>query len=136
MAKVTGAGRHAKRLKAMQGRKLVSQLGKEVFVAADGVRAEASRLISQGSVQGAKRVPSRPGEPPNWDTGQLAAGLAAHKTGPLSAVAESTAPYAAHLEFGTSKMAARPYMKPAAQTVGKDLAKRIGGALNFTIRKG
>lgn len=136
MAKFRGVNRHRKHLKQMRGRELVNELGKRVFVAADQVRAEAHVLIAQGSVQGAGHVPSKPGEPPNLDTGLLTSKTTARRTAPLKAVAESAAPYSVALEMGTSKMAERPFMRPAARTVRQQYAINIRAGVNRVNRKG
>lgn len=135
MVKITGDSRHLRRVRRLRGRELVSALGKDVFVAADRVRGEAQFLIAKGSIQGKGHVPSAPGEPPNLDTGVLTAGITARRTGALRAVAESAAPYAVHLEWGTSRMEERPYMRPAAQTVRGDYAINVRGSVNRLIRK-
>ena len=66
----------------------------------------------------------------------LTAGITSRRTGPLSAVAESAAPYAVVLETGSSKMAERPYMKPAARIVKEDYVINIRAGVNRVIRKG
>jgi HK97 gp10 family phage protein len=134
--KITGAGKHRRRLSRMRGRELVLELSKQVYIAADRVRGEAQFLIAKGSIQGKGHQPSKPGEPPNLDTGVLSAGITARLTGSLKAVAESAAPYAAHLEYGTSKMAERPYMRPAAKTVRKDYQVNVARAVSRINRKG
>ena len=136
MAKFKGVNRHRKHLKQMRGRELVNELGKRVFVAADQVRAEAHVLIAQGSTQGAGHTPSKPGEPPNLDTGLLTSKTTARRTAPLKAVAESAAPYSVALEMGTSKMAERPFMRPAARTVRQQYAINIRAGVNRVNRKG
>jgi HK97 gp10 family phage protein len=77
------------------------------------IRAEAFRSISAGSVSGKKHKPSAQNTPPNRDTGVLQAHLRAELVSPLEAQVSSEAPYASALEFGTSRMEARPYMRPA-----------------------
>ncbi|MEY4838689.1 MAG: hypothetical protein RLZZ475_2548, partial [Pseudomonadota bacterium] len=95
--------------------------GRVVFVGSDMIRAEAFRSISAGSVSGKNHVPSRPGEPPNRDSGVLQSHLTNSKTGPLSAEVRSDAPYANALEFGTSKMGARPSLRPARDKTEPDI---------------
>ncbi|NMC54973.1 MAG: hypothetical protein GYA48_15205 [Chloroflexi bacterium] len=60
---------------------------------------------------------SAPGEPPAVDSGNLANSIQSEvsmlSNGPRGAVFTNTE-YAVGLEFGTRKMAARPFMKPAA----------------------
>lgn len=59
---------------------------------------------------------SAPGSPPNSDTGYLANNI--HfviDSDGLGASVESRAEYSEYLEFGTSKMRARPFMQPALE---------------------
>lgn len=59
---------------------------------------------------------SAPGSPPNSDTGYLANNI--HfviDSDGLGASVESRADYSEYLEFGTSKMRARPFMQPALE---------------------
>lgn len=96
------------------------------FKAANLVKNEAQRSILAGNKTGQtatrynpKRThtASAPGEPPASDTGFLANNITAEVVvRPLTQVygiVRSTAPYSAHLEFGTQKMAARPFLQPA-----------------------
>lgn len=136
MVKISGHTRHSRRLRAMSGPKAVEAIGRAIFAGSDEIRVEAQHLISQGSVQGTNHVPSAPGEPPNWDTGVLAGGITNRKTGPVSAQTESSAPYAVALEVGTSKMAERPYMRPAAKNKRRRVEQLVGTALNIVIRRG
>lgn len=132
-----GKDAHLKRLKAMSGEAVIKAAGRVLYVGSDMIRAEAFRSISAGSVSGKSHVPSAPGEPPNRDTGVLQAGLENVLSEPLVAEVSSNAPYAAALEFGSTRMEARPYMRPArdkmapriedlfAQEIGK-LVERSG----------
>jgi hypothetical protein len=110
---VTGGGRHTARLKNLRTRAR-ARLGAVVYEGADMIRVEARRLITTGSVSGKGHVASRPGEPPNRDTGHLDTNIEAAKTGDLSAETRSSARYA-KIEFGLGRVAARPYMGPAAR---------------------
>lgn len=61
------------------------------------------------------RVPhqaSAPGEAPATDTGKLAGSIVAGAKG-LTATVEARSVYAIHLEYGTRRMAARPFLVPA-----------------------
>jgi HK97 gp10 family phage protein len=88
---------------------------------------------------------SAPGEPPAPDTGQLRASyghnVERELNGATVAIGSGSA-YAAYLEFGTSKVAARPHLRPVIarnhgdirDTVGdgirgreKAMARRLGG---------
>ena len=54
------------------------------------------------------------GNPPNSDTGFLASNIfMVLDTDELGGAVESRADYSGFLEFGTSKMGARPYLQPA-----------------------
>jgi HK97 gp10 family phage protein len=92
---------------------VVKAAGSVVYAGADMIRAEAFRSVSAGSVSGKSHVPSAPGEPPNRDTGVLQGGFEVQQTGPLTAEFRAETPYSAALEFGSSKMQARPYVRPA-----------------------
>jgi len=98
--------------------RLVSAVGEElasaIEPAAEVVQVAAQISITTGAVSGSGHIASAPGDPPNNDTGLLANSIVVHRTGKLSAQVVSEAPYSAKLEYGTSKMAERPYMRPAA----------------------
>lgn len=108
-----GRDKHMNRLRKLSGPALVKAAGGVLFVGADMIKAEAQRSITAGSVSGKGHVPAPPGEPPNNDTGVLKNNIEAVLKEPLLSEVSSNAPYAAPPEFGTSKMAARPYMRPA-----------------------
>lgn len=132
---VKGAGQHIRRLQRLSSAEVVRVAGAAVYEAADDIRAEAFRSISAGSVSGAGHVASRPGEPPNRDTGTLQAGLVVAQTGALTAEVRSEAPYASALEFGTSKMGARPYMRPARDKNLEPAQRRLTEQINRLIRR-
>lgn len=136
MVKIIGSKAHSARLKRIRGPEMVRQLGKAIYAAADFLRAEAQISISEGAVSGKNHVPSLPGQPPNYDTGHLADNIKNIKTGPLSAEVSSNAEYAADLEFGTSKMAARPYMAPAAAKVRVEGRALVTHAVKRVVRGG
>ena len=90
------------------------------------VRNTAVQSIQQGAKSGViyqKYNPRRThrassaGQPPATDTGFLVnnIGLKIDSDG-LGASVESRADYSVFLEFGTSKMAARPFMQPALES--------------------
>lgn len=111
---------------------MVREMGKAVYAAADYLSTEAAISITTGAVSGKGHVVSAPGQPPNADTHKLDRSVHTERTGPLSVQSVADAPYAVELEFGTSKMAERPYMRPAAQKTRKqaqglmvEAAKRV-----------
>lgn len=101
---------------------MIREVGKAIEAAADFLSTEASVSITSGGrsgkiVKGVLRKryqASAPGEPPAYDTEYLHNSIRTERTGPLTAVSAANDPKAAPLEFGTSKMAARPFMQPAA----------------------
>ena len=116
MPKISGADKVAGRLAHLSGAEKVEFVGKALFSAGEEIKAEASRLISEGAVSGKNHVPSLPGAPPNEDTGHLRTQIEVTQTAPLRVEVSSNAHYSAALEYGTSKMQARPFMGPAART--------------------
>ena len=112
-SRVIGKKAHIARLNKIRGTEMTRAVGKALFHAGERIQTEAQLSISAGAVSGKKHVPSKPGEAPNQDTGILAGMIITTQPSPLVVEVSSNAPYAAALEFGTSKMAARPYMAPA-----------------------
>lgn len=107
-----GKDRHLRRLKAISDP--TGPTNRVLRVLAQKIRADAHQSITAGSVSGKNHVPSAPGKPPNNDTGGLAKGLI-DETFPAELRAEVRAEteYSSALEFGTSKMQARPFIRPA-----------------------
>ena len=106
-----------------------------LFTGAGVISTEAIRLVKNGAVSGKAHVPSKPGDPPNADTHVLDRSIHAEKAGKLKAKAVADAPYALALELGTSRMAARPYMKPATAAKRALVTKNVQEA-NFSLIKG
>ena len=81
--------------------------------------------------------PSAPGEAPSDPEGRIAAAVTAVPDGSGGASVEVALPFARDLEFGTTRMAARPFLRPAAQRAGSDakalLAKSLAATLKGTI---
>jgi len=101
---------------------------------ANGLRALA--LMAQGHAQqavlqgpktgrvykrgrGRTHRASAPGEAPANDFGFLAQSIKIEVTQKLTIDLRALAPYAIHLEYGTAKMGARPFLRPAAEKAGK-----------------
>ena len=134
--KITGVKSHKARLKRIRGPAMVREVGKAVLVAADLIKVDAQISITEGSVSGKNHVPSLPGQPPNNDTGHLADNITTARTGLTEAEVSSNAGYSADLEFGTSKMAARPFMQPAAEKNRKKATALVMAAVKKVANGG
>lgn len=77
---------------------------------------------------------SAPGQPPMSDTGRLVNSIEFDKIGDLTATVGSKLTYALYLEYGTSRMAARPFFRPAVEEIRPIFMKRIEKALGDELR--
>ena len=79
-------------------------------------------------------VPSAPGEPPRKQTGGLLASIR-HEVDPtsLEILVIADHPAAFYLEYGTQRMAARPFLRPAVVSfsgrAAQLIANRMGGGV-------
>ena len=105
-----------------------------VFAAAERIANEAGLSITRGAVSGAGHVASKPGEAPNSDTHGLDRSIQAVKFGRLKAKVIVTAPYAGALEFGTSRIAARPFLRPARDKKKEEARDLVVKGLNAALR--
>lgn len=67
--------------------------------------------------------PSDPNDTPAVVSGTLASSITVEMVAPAEMRVGSSAPYAAYLEFGTSEMAARPFLRPAVERVRGEIAQ-------------
>ena len=79
----------------------------------DGLEAGARIVETHVKISLSGQSPSSPGDPPGLDTGFLRNSVTVDSVTPTEAVIGPHADYAEHLEFGTSRMAARPFLRPA-----------------------
>ncbi len=85
--------------------------------------AKSGQIYSRG---GKSHQASAAGEYPASDTGNLASNINVQiQTGGLSGIVESKANYSSYLEFGTSRMAARPFMFPSAERARAFIRKKF-----------
>lgn len=92
---------------------------------AETLRAAARELVDRSAAQA-----SRPGRPPRRVSGALAASIAVRRgAGAASAEVGSGLDYAAHLEFGTTRMAPRPWLGPSFDSLRPQLRARLLRAL-------
>lgn len=75
---------------------------------------------------------SAPGEPPKSDTGRLVGSIRVER-GFLTASIGSDVLYAPFLEFGTSKMAERPYLRPSLDESENTIQQLIEAAMQRTM---
>lgn len=70
--------------------------------------------------------PSSPGEAPGVDTGALRASIHVETLSRFRRAIVAGTDYAIHLEFGTSRMGARPFMSPMVIHVQRNVSKFWG----------
>jgi len=115
---------------------MVKQIGAALFAAGSLIEVDAARSITEGAVSGKGHVRSQPGHAPSADTHLLDRSIETALIEPLRAEVSANAPYAVPLEFGTSKMAARPFMAPAAQRKRKEVVDLIQRAVSKVVSGG
>jgi HK97 gp10 family phage protein len=91
---------------------------------------EETPMLSQ-----AQWVAKRAREYAAVDTGYMRGHTVAKKTGPNTAQVNSTAPYAEFQEFGTRKMAAQPFLRPALADAAMELPELSTKEINRDIRR-
>ena len=98
------------------------------------IRGEAIKSIQSGPKSGRvyeKYNPRRthkasaPGQAPASDTGNLVRNIVVKQENPDLVKVESNATYSSFLEFGTSKMLARPFLFPATERSRKKIAQAV-----------
>jgi HK97 gp10 family phage protein len=118
---------------------VASEVNKALFASAQQIRTEAITSIQNGEKSGrwykrrtvAHRA-SAPGEAPASDTGRLVNSITAYSGGDgeaFTVAGRGTALYAPLLEFGTSRIAPRPFMLPALEKSKAWIAQRLQQAL-------
>lgn len=137
MAKITGADKHRKRLKRMMSAETARAVTAALYTAGQRIELDAETSITAGSVSGKNHVPSAPGQPPNADTRFLDTNIdtTVAAQNPPTVHVTSHAPYSAALEFGTSKMAERPFMRPATARNKDRVARDVAEAVRRVNRK-
>ena len=125
--------KHSDRLKRMT-QQTAKELAKALYKGDQLIELDAERSITAGTISGKNHVPSLPGQPPNADTRFLDGNIETEIGGPTLVTITSKAPYSAALEYGTSKMAARPFMRPATEKHRKDVIRLVGDAVSLTVK--
>ena len=75
--------------------------------------------------------PSAAGDPPGVDTGNLKNSIIASPENPLRWIVGVGADYGIHLEYGTSRMAPRPFMLPAFERTVSRAPQEIRDMMRF-----
>lgn len=133
--KIRGGDRIRERLRAL-GEAGDRAAREALATTADEVAARAVELIDTGPKTGrvypategfGARQASAPGEPPARDTGNLSGLIGVDEVNlPRMRVAIfSSAEYSADLEFGTSKMAPRPFLRRALREIGPRIVQHL-----------
>jgi len=113
------------------------EVGKRLDATGRFVRDKAKELVSRsqpvriyGKKAGRSRKgldPSRPGEPPKKVSGDLRISIKKEFDRAAMAVQIGTRlPYGKHLELGTRKMAARPWLRPTLVNHQAEIRARFG----------
>ena len=95
-------------------------------VALDGL-AYAQRNMGPGS-------PNPAGSFPGIDSGTLIDGLHVTPHGPLHQTLDSSADYSIYLEYGTTRMGARPFMRPTARYMSQQAPRIVATVIGRHIR--
>ncbi len=137
MPNVKGADAVLRKFKRMASPEMKEAVRGALYKGGNLLQSEAQGLITEGSVSGKNHVPSKPGEPPNNDLGQLMRGIIVEQArdDPFAVDVKATAPYSAALEFGTSKIAERPYMRPAARATKDKITRLVSAAVTREMEK-
>jgi phage gpG-like protein len=131
-----------RRALAAYGDRAEEVLDTELRKTAQDTRNKAVRSIQRGPktgriyppVEGVRGMPhqaSAPGQPPATDSGNLANSITFEKepgSRPIYSVGTDEA-YGAYLEFGTMRIAERPWLRPAVRAAVKGLARRVADGL-------
>lgn len=143
--KIEGLDKIANATREMQ-ESIDAELKKALFASAKHVEAESKRSIVSGQKTGriykrrtVTHQASAPGEAPASDTGRLVNSVTAYLNGTalesFVVAGRGIVKYAAMLEFGTSKMAARPFMFPALEKSKGWIQERLAKAVRTAAAK-
>lgn len=86
--------------------------------------------LAKDSMKEGHGIPSNPGEPPHKQTHNLAESIDITKLSDHSFSIGTDVDYGKDLEFGTSTMEARPWLRPAFEQGGKNLIKDLTEDIN------
>lgn len=130
-----------KRLKAITSPRAQKLLSGALREAGETVAVYAQYLITSGSAGGQsggkhQHVVSAPNTPPNNEFGDLANGIEVLQPEPLEVIVQATAAHSVPLEFGTSKMAPRPFFRPAREAKKKEARAKFAKTVDQIVKGG
>lgn len=108
---------HISRLQRITPAAMTEAIGVALLDGAEIIADDAIHSILDGAISGRGHIASLPGEPPNADTHDLDRSI--HVTdlietpGMVQTSVTADSEHAAYMELGTSRVAERPYMRPA-----------------------
>jgi len=115
---------------------MARQVGAVLYAAGDFVAVEEARLITTGGAFGKAHVVSLPGQPPNADTHDLDRSIETVQVEQLRVEVQTNSRHAVALQFGTSKMAARPFADVALQNKRREVSDMIVAGVSKVVRGG
>jgi hypothetical protein len=108
---------------------LLRNLNKITDRAVGGLAFDGEAYIKQS--MGAS--PSAAGDPPGVDTGKLRQSIRAERERAAQWAISTDTEYAVHLEFGTSRMAPRPFMSPGLDYLARTAPAWFEGFLEKSL---
>jgi len=139
---ISGLDAAIARLEAMPGA-AERAIGKGLYAIALTAQADAQQLILKGPKTGViynlsnpkrRHQASAPGEAPANDLGFLVGSIRVTPVESNSVNLVAGAAYAVHLEYGTRNMAARPFLRPAAERAKEKGPGIIGAYVNAELK--
>jgi hypothetical protein len=108
---------------------------------AEIIAKEARDLVDEGGIPSPNHIPSRPGQPPNTDSGRLAENTVAvdlpeqgHAAAISHALSDDGYSYSLGLEFGNTRVAERPFMRPATANKRKSILDNARKAVDGVVK--
>lgn len=92
----------------------------------------SGRIYVRGGVA---HTASAPGEYPNTDTGELVRKMGWRSTSALTSIFFANAQHARPLEWGTSRMAPRPFMRPTFRELEPRIRTKVRAAVRAALRE-
>lgn len=119
---------------------VIREVSSSLFAAGEMIAADMHVSITSGSASGQsggkhQHQRSRPGEAPNNEFGDLVRSIEVTRQAVLRVNVEVGAAHAAPLEYGTSRMAARPFVRPARDRNKRTAQELVRDAVNRALRK-